>query len=258
LANGTAKLLFGLAFLLLFLVITVFVFSGVIQNPDAQLALAINNAYLGSASTELMVLFAEFGREYFWVPVVGVMLLVGNRDTKLLAIELTALFVVGILAGEIMKFVAYRARPYEVIGGIVRRLPVGTDSSYPSGHALIVSIGAAFALTKFRNRAVASLLAIEAAIVCYSRVYVGMHYPLDVAGGIFLAIGIVGVGLFIFERYLQQFLKNLASIAVMMLRDGPLKLQSLPTTSRSSPFLLAQIPSRLRDSAQDNFISQFG
>jgi membrane-associated phospholipid phosphatase len=178
----------------------------------------------------IMVFFSDYGREYFWVLVVGVMLLFGNRDTKLLAIELAALFVAGIVAGEVMKFVGYRMRPYEVVSGIVRRLPTDTDSSYPSGHALIVSIGAAFALVKLR-RGLGLVLTLEAAIVCYSRVYTGMHYPLDVVGGIFFGIGIVGIGLFVLERYLQPQLSSLTSIAVKILREGPLPLEKADAAS---------------------------
>ena len=37
---------------------------------------------------------------------------------------------------------------------------------------------------------VALLLTTEAASVCFSRVYVGGHYPLDVLGGILLGVGV--------------------------------------------------------------------
>jgi membrane-associated phospholipid phosphatase len=217
-------LMLGATSILAFLAITALVFSNVTQADDAQLALAINHFDLGSAFTTVMVLFSEFGREYFWIPVVVVMMLLGNRETKLLAVELAALFVVGIALGEVMKLVVFRARPFEAMDTIITRVPIELDSSFPSGHALIVSIGAAFCMIKFRSKAVGLLFVLEAALVCYSRVYVGMHYPLDVVGGIFLGVGIVGVGLFVLERYLQGPLTSIASLTIRMLKDGPLRL----------------------------------
>lgn len=68
------------------------------------------------------------------------------------------------------------------------------------------------------------LFVLEAAIVCYSRVYVGIHYPLDVIAGIFLGIGIGGVGLFVVERYLGALISKITSLTTSKLKDGPLDL----------------------------------
>jgi membrane-associated phospholipid phosphatase len=68
------------------------------------------------------------------------------------------------------------------------RLLVGcSDSfSFPSGHATNAFALAAFFATYYRRRAV--LLFVMAALVGYSRIYVGVHYPLDVLGGAFLGV----------------------------------------------------------------------
>jgi membrane-associated phospholipid phosphatase len=78
------------------------------------------------------------------------------------------------------------------------------DQSYPSGHtaaSIAVYAGLVLLLTSaFPNRrlrvaawAVAVLLPV---VVALSRMYRGMHHPLDVAGGVFVGIGAVMVLLF--------------------------------------------------------------
>lgn len=207
----------GIIALVIFAAITVLVIYGVTQSADAYMALAVNGAYLGGALTSFMVAATEFGREYFWVPVVAIMLVLGKRDTKVLAIELAVLFVIGIAAGYAMKFAMFRTRPGAALPGITNRVPLDTDSSYPSGHALIVFIGAFFALGAFvrsrKARAVAAVLLVEALLVAYSRVYVGAHYPLDVIAGAALAAAIVFLGTAAIERYLGGAVGRLGGIA---------------------------------------------
>jgi len=169
-------------------------FDNATRVANSQLALSMN-ADRGAAFTAVMVAASRYGREYFWICIVGLMLAFGKRETKLMTLELVLLFGVGIVVGETMKYVLYEPRPFVTMTDIVTRVPKDYDSSFPSGHALIVAIGATFALLKFRNKRVALLLALEAAIVTCSRVYVGMHYPLDVLAGIFLGSTIVLLGL---------------------------------------------------------------
>lgn len=198
------RLPIGIVFLALFVVITALVVSKTSQQFDAAITLSINRIYAGSALNSFLVFATEYGREYFWIPIVAIMLLFGKRDTKTLAIELAILFIIGIAAGEAMKHIMFRPRPFNTVTGITTRVPRDTDSSYPSGHALIVSIGAIYALARFRRKGIASLLALEAIIVCYSRIYVGVHYLLDVVSGVFLGGAIVFLGLFLINGYLQK------------------------------------------------------
>ncbi len=214
----------GIAFLVLFSITTVSVFSGLSERLDQTLSLTVYNANLGPVVTNLFVLLSEYGREWFWIPFVAMMLVVGSKETRLLAIELALLFAIGILIGDVLKAISFRARPFETLAGITARVPIDTDSSYPSGHALIVSIGAVFTLTKLTRRWVASLLTLEAGLVCYSRVFVGVHYPLDVAAGVFLGISIVFLGSSAIERYAAHWLEALEYLISKTLGPGPLKL----------------------------------
>jgi membrane-associated phospholipid phosphatase len=78
------------------------------------------------------------------------------------------------------------------------------DASFPSGHtaaAIAVYAGLVLLLTSRirdgRVRVAAWLLAILLPIVvAMSRMYRGMHHPLDVAGGVVIGIGAISVLLF--------------------------------------------------------------
>lgn len=81
----------------------------------------------------------------------------------------------------ILKPLVARDRPF-VAAADARVIDLRPDDySFPSGHAAS-SFAAAFVLARLWRRARAAIWTLAALIAC-SRVYVGVHYPLDVAGG---------------------------------------------------------------------------
>jgi undecaprenyl-diphosphatase len=65
-------------------------------------------------------------------------------------------------------------------------VPAPKDHSFPSGHAA-TSFAAATVLTAFAPRLAPAWFVLALAIG-FSRVYVGVHYPLDIVGGAALGV----------------------------------------------------------------------
>ncbi|SMP46561.1 undecaprenyl-diphosphatase [Sphaerochaeta associata] len=105
-----------------------------------------------------------------------------------------------VLGMGILKAVVRAPRPFQVLESIDgKRLETATGYSFPSGHT---TTGAAFytalALT-FKKRPVSILCAVMMALVGLSRLYLGVHWPIDVFAGLLLGVTIS----FTVSRYLN-------------------------------------------------------
>ena len=166
--------------------------NSTIAKSDSIAFLDVNSSHYYPALTILMIWLTQIGREVFW-PIAIISLFIfggwtGKKTAVVIAITMLVLIPLGALAKDIV------ARPRPVIPKSDFLIAADKEYAFPSGHALIVSAGAAGALLLFRDTprklVISIILAIEAALVCISRVYVGGHYPLDVVGGILLGVGV--------------------------------------------------------------------
>ena len=181
-------------------------------KADSWIFLQVNNLH-SSIFNKLMIWLSEYGREVFWIVVIVLLFILDGGSGKKTAIVIAISILVLIPLGTITKDIISRLRPAIPKSDFL--IAADSDYSFPSGHAVIVSAGAAVALALFRDTyrklAISVLLAIEATLVCISRVYVGGHYPLDVVGGILLGVGVsfIFVGV---EGHLESLFLSIKNI----------------------------------------------
>lgn len=110
----------------------------------------------------------------------------GRGDTRVgLLFAVLAVAATDQLSSSVAKSLFARARPFDVLPQ-VRQLVDAHGYSFPSSHAANTFAAGTFLALRFpRWRPVLVI----PALVAYSRVYVGVHYPADVLGGALLGAG---------------------------------------------------------------------
>lgn len=116
-----------------------------------------------------------------WI-VLAIAVAAWRRSVLPFVLTVIAVLVADGLAG-IVKSIVGEKRPTERNSLVT----IPHSHSFPSGHTA-TAVAGAIVLSSFAPR-LAPLFAVLAAAVAYSRVYVGVHFPLDIVGG--AAIGAV-------------------------------------------------------------------
>lgn len=115
-----------------------------------------------------------------------------------------------IFGNGIIKNLVARPRPFDLPGCTLSRdrllIPAPTDYSFPSGHTMS-SVAAATAL--FKDHSVLGFLAFVLALaIAFSRLYLQVHYPSDVLGGLIIGFLMGLWGCNIVKVVADRFTKN--------------------------------------------------
>ena len=119
---------------------------------------------------------------WFWILIALVLLIFKKTRTTGVTVLLALVFN-HILTNEILKDVFGRPRPYTVSTELVTLIKQLSSYSFPSGHTS-TSFAAAFVLFRMLPKKFGIPALVLAAMIGFSRLYVGVHYPTDVLGGI--------------------------------------------------------------------------
>lgn len=144
--------------------------------------------------TPLLTRILEFTTDlgnmgFIWV--VPALLLLFKKKTRPLGIAvLTALVLSLLITNSVLKNLVKEARPFVTYPEIIPLVTHVSASSYafPSGHAS-ASFAAAPLFFHYLPKKFGIPALILAFLVSFSRLYLGVHYPLDVLAGVVIGLG---------------------------------------------------------------------
>lgn len=141
-------------------------------------------------------------RAAIWITVALALLIVGRpgwRWTGLLL--LASMFLTDQFVAQPISHHIQRIRPYLALNDVRQLGYPWHNFSFPSGHAHVSWLAAVILGVRF-PKLILPLVAF-AALTCYSRPYLGLHYPIDVMAGALLGI-ISGFAVLRFEKLGQR------------------------------------------------------
>ena len=116
-----------------------------------------------------------------WI-IVGLLMLIPKKTRKCGILVLGALLVMLVINNVILKNIIARPRPCATYPELVELVHVPTSYSFPSGHTVSAMAVAFTILTQHKKLGYVTL--VLAALMGLSRLYVGVHFPTDVYGGV--------------------------------------------------------------------------
>lgn len=137
-----------------------------------------------------LLAIATFFAEYaIWaLPLlIGIGWLRGSERTRKVLLEATASGLAGLLINQIIGLVWQHPRPFAISMGHTL-IAHAADSSFPSDH-LTLLWAVALNLVMHRSPRLAGIaLAGLGLIVAWARIYLGVHFPLDMVGAVLVAV----------------------------------------------------------------------
>ena len=158
-----------------------------VQNLDGEILLQIQQHLRTDMLTPLMKFVTFLGNGgWFWILCAVVLLAIPKTRKTGYAAVLSLIFGV-IVTNLLLKNIVARPRPFAEIEALIPLIAKPTDFSFPSGHTT-ASFAVALVMLRMLPKKIGIPAVVLAALVAFSRLYLGVHYPTDVLVAFLVAL----------------------------------------------------------------------
>ncbi len=146
----------------------------------------------------VMIFVTKLGDDGIMWIALGLIFLIPRKTRKMGLQVLLSMLCTYILGNLILKNAFARPRPYMVDESVTLLVPALKSFSFPSGHTMN-GFTAATAIF-FNNKKLGIPALILAATIAFSRMYLFMHYPTDILGGILVGVSMAFLVNFVMQK----------------------------------------------------------
>ena len=134
----------------------------------------------------LMPIISKLGNGGFVWIVLDIALIIIPKTRKAGIVVAFAIILDVLLCNGLLKPLVARIRPCNVVKNINMLIPIPKDFSFPSGHmAVAFAVTSALCFCKNKIWIPSALLSL---LIAFSRMYLYVHYPSDILGGVVLGV----------------------------------------------------------------------
>jgi undecaprenyl-diphosphatase len=174
---------------------------------DKELFLFFNQGVRNDLFDAVLPFLTDLNRKPVGIVILAILWLLllfkGGRPGRIAALLLIPTIAMSDqLNSSFLKFIIDRPRPCHELGDVHLLVGCGSGYSFPSSHA-VNNFAAAVVLSYYLPRWTWAFFT-YAAVICFSRVYVGVHYPSDVIAGAMVGL-VIGTVVLIAFRYAEEW-----------------------------------------------------